>query len=113
LIDRDNQYIPLKRQAELLGIARSSLYYQKKPIGEYELKLMERIDQIYTDCPFYGSRKISRLLRTEGLIVNRKRVQRLMRLMGIEAVYPKPNLSFNGKEHLVYPYLLKGLSIIV
>jgi putative transposase len=95
----------------LLGIARSSLYYQKRAVSEFELKLMERIDQIFTDCPFYGSRKISRQLRTEGLIVNRKRVRRLMRIMGIEAIYPKPNLSFNGKEHLVIPYLLKGLII--
>lgn len=111
MIDRNHQYIPLKRQAELLGISRSTLYYQKQKPDEFTLKVMERIDEIFTRRPFYGSRRITSQLKREGLAVNRKRVKRLMGVMGIEAIYPKPNLSLNGKTHSVFPYLLKGLDI--
>lgn len=117
LIDRNHKYLPLKRQAELLGISRSSLYYQKKPVDPFELKVMAKIDEIFTRWPFYGSRRITKQLRREGIKgfeevkVNRKRVKRLMRIMGIESIYPKPNLSLNGKAHPRFPYLLKGLDI--
>lgn len=104
--------LPIAVQAELLGISRASIYYQRAGIDQQEINLMNEIDRIYTDCPFYGSRKISKQLRRDlGVPVNRKRVQRLMRLMGIEAIYPKPNLSLNNLPHSVYPYLLKGLDI--
>ena len=96
--------MPQGVQADLLGISRSSLYYQPKPINPEILDIMNRIDKLYTDRPFYGSRRIAKELG-----VNRKRIQRLMRDMGIEAVYPKPNLSKNNIPHPVYPYLLKGL----
>lgn len=75
------------------------------------LSLVNRIDEIYTECPFYGSRKITAQLRKEGFRVNRKRVQRLMGILGIQAIYPKPNFSQPDKQHLIYPYLLRGLVI--
>ena len=100
------------RQCELLGLNRATLYYEAAPESEYNLALMALIDQIHTRLPFYGSRKITEQLWRDGYDVNRKRVQRLMRLMGIEALYPqkKPNLSAPG--HKVFPYLLKDLEIV-
>lgn len=111
-IEKEHPELSIVRQCELLGLSRSSYYYQPVPVDPYELELMHKIDEIYTGAPFYGSRKITKALKREGHKVNRKRVQRLMRKMGIEAIYPKRNLSKPGKEHLVYPYLLKGLQIV-
>lgn len=109
LINKNHPELSLTRQAKLLGISRSSLYYRAKPMDILTLKTMNKIDEIYTKCPFYGSRKITAQLKREGFLINRKRTQRLMRLMDIQAIYPKPNLSRASKEHFVYPYLLKGL----
>lgn len=110
LIEKRNPAISITRQAELLGVARSTIYY--KPIVDpYDLTLMHMIDEKYTKAPFYGSRRMTASLRRDGFRVNRKRVQRLMRLMGIEAIYPKPNLSRPHPKHKVYPYLLRGLHI--
>lgn len=94
-----------------MGLSRSTLYYQKVAPSPFELKVMEKIDEIFTRRPFYGSRRITSQLKREGFAANRKRVKRLMGVMGIEAIYPKPNLSLNGKSHPVFPYLLKGLDI--
>lgn len=101
----------VRRQCELLGLNRSSLYYE--PLGETpeNLRLMRMIDEQYTACPFYGSRRMMIWLGEQGEEVNRKRVQRLMRKMGLEAIYPKPNLSVAGRGHKVYPYLLRGVTI--
>ena len=101
----------VRRQCELLGLNRSSLYYE--PAGETaeNLRLMRKIDEQYTACPFYGSRRMTAWLVDQGEEVNRKRVQRLMRIMGLEAIYPKPRLSSAGQGHKVYPYLLRGLKI--
>jgi putative transposase len=101
----------VRRQCQLLGLTRSSLYYE--PAGETadNLRLMRRIDREYTAHPFYGSRRMTAWLVGQGEAVNRKRVQRLMRLMGLEAIYPKPRLSVAGKGHKVYPYLLRGVTI--
>lgn len=101
----------VRRQCELLGLSRSSLYYE--PAGETagNLRLMRRIDEQYTARPFYGSRRMTRWLVEQGEEVNRKRVQRLMRVMGLEAIYPKPRLSAAGEGHKVYPYLLRGVTI--
>lgn len=104
-INKTDSLIPLGRQAELLGIGRSSLYYQPKPVEPETLVIMHSIDELYTKRPFYGSRKIAK-----DLGFNRKRIQRLMREMGIEAIYQKPNLSLNTMPHPVYPYLLKGVT---
>jgi putative transposase len=95
----------------LLGLNRSSLYYELAPETPENLRLMRRIDEQYTACPFYGSRKMTAWLRQHGEAVNRKRVQRLMRLMGLEAIYPKPRLSLAGRGHRIYPYLLRQVRI--
>lgn len=101
----------MRRQCELLGVNRSGLYYQ--PLGESQenLTLMRLLDEQYTRTPFYGSRKMVEWLATQGFEVNRKRVSRLMALMGIEAVYPKPKLSQPEEGHRIYPYLLKGVDV--
>lgn len=110
LIDREHEILSVSRQAELLDISRSSIYYVPV-VDEYDCNLMRLIDEQYTKTPFYGSRRMTAILRREGHEVNRKRIQRLMRLMGLEAIYPKPNLSKGNPEHKKYPYLLKGVKI--
>jgi len=108
LIDKTNREISISHQAELLGISRSSIYYEPV-VDEYDLLLMCMIDEQYTRMPFYGSRKMKAILNKNGHPVNRKHVQRLMRQMGLEAIYPKPHLSRPGANHPIYPYLLRGL----
>lgn len=115
LVETDHPLIPVSHQCALLQVNRS-WYYQwrrfgRAPVSAEDQAIMNRIDEISTRSPFYGVRRIGEQLRREGLIVNHKRVHRLMRLMGIEAVYPKPNLSRSHPEHPVYPYLLRGLFI--
>lgn len=110
LIERNHDILSLTRQAELLGISRSSLYYEPA-IDVYDELLMGLIDEIYTRMPFYGSRKIAQALQRMGHDVGRRRVRRLMHVMGIEAIYPKPNLSKPHPEHVVYPYLLRDVAI--
>src|SRR6266581_1665180 len=97
------------RQCELLGLSRSSLYYEPGGEAAEDLRLMRRIDEQYTACPFYGSRRMTAWLVQQGEVVNRKRVQRLMRLMGLEAIYPKPRLSGPGRGHRIYPYWLRDV----
>lgn len=111
LVERDHGEISVRRQCGLLGVHRSSLYYT--PVGESNenLRLMRLLDEQYTRAPFYGSRRMTEWLTTQGHDVNRKRVSRLMALMGIEAVYPKPKLSQPGEGHRVYPYLLRGTTV--
>ncbi len=111
MIEPSHSQISIRRQCALLGLNRSSLYYQPAQDTEENLRLMRLIDQQYTRTPFYGSRRMANWLRREGIEVNRKRVQRLMRQMGLEAVYPRPRLSQAGPEHRVYPYLLRGMEI--
>ena len=103
--------LPVTRQCQLLNLNRSSVYYQPKEISDEDLRLMRRIDEMHLKRPFYGSRRIRDWLQDEGFGVNRKRVQRLMRQMGITALYPKANTSRPGKGHKIYPYLLRGLEI--
>jgi putative transposase len=103
--------LSVRRQCELLGLNRSSLYYEPVAEAADNLRLMRLIDEQYTARPFYGSRKMTVWLQGQGEGVNRKRVQRLMRLMGLEAISPKPRLSAAGRGHRVYPYLLQGVSV--
>jgi putative transposase len=112
LIEPDHPALSIRRQCELLGLSRSSLYYE--PAGETaeDLRLMRLIDEQYTARPFYGSRRMTVWLTEQGEEVNRKRVQRLMRVMGLEAIYPKPRLSTAGKGHRIYPYLLRGVKVV-
>ncbi|KEQ16114.1 integrase [Endozoicomonas montiporae] len=113
-MDPECSKISIQRQCELIGLNRSSWYYQASPALESpeNLNLMRLIDEQYTRTPFYGSRKIAAWLNEQGFPVNRKRIQRLMRLMGIQAVGPKPGTSLRNKEHKVYPYLLNGVDIV-
>lgn len=103
--------MPISRQCELVGLSRSSWYYEPRGASAYDLELMRLLDEQYTRTPFYGIRRMTAGLRQEGHNVNRKRIQRLMRLMGLEAIYPKPKLSKRDDQHKVYPYLLRGLAI--
>ena len=98
-------------QCRLLNISRSSFYYKKKPVKPEDLKLMRLIDEQYLKTPCWGSRSMRNHLRRLGYKVNRKRVQRLMRIMGIEAIYPKPRTSRPHPQHKVYPYLLRDLTV--
>jgi len=110
LIDKFNSELSISHQAELVGISRSSIYY--KPLtDEYDLLLKRLIDEQYTLTPFYGSRKMKMILQRKGHEVNRKHVQRLMREMGLEAIYPKPHLSQGHPDHKIYPYLLRDATV--
>jgi putative transposase len=111
LVDRTDDQMSIVAQCRLLRVARSTLYYRPAPASDDDLRLMRRIDEQYLATPFYGSRRMVAVLRREGYTVNRKRVRRLMRLMGIEAIYQKPNTSQRHPDHKVYPYLLRGLVI--
>jgi len=103
--------LSVRGQCELLGLARSGLYYQAQPESVENLALMRRLDELHLQHPVYGSRRLQKLLEAEGVAVNRKRVVRLLQLMGIEAIYPKGSTSAPGAGHRIYPYLLKGLEI--
>ena len=106
-----NGKIPVVRQCELLGISRSGYYYRPKGESPKNISLMNRIDEIYTRKPYYGIRKITAQLRREGKFINRKRIARLMKIMGIQAICPRRNTSKSHPEHAKYPYLLRGLEI--
>ena len=112
LIDRNNQEISVRKQCALLQLNRSDLYYPHKPAVSAEDKsVMDEIDRIYTERPYYGWPRITRQLKRNGFPVNHKRVYRLMKLMGIEAIFPKRNLSRSGKNNEIFPYLLDNIVI--
>lgn len=110
MIDRAHA-LPIAQQARLVGIARSSVYYQPQAVSEMELKLMRRIDELHLEFPFAGARMLARLLRREGIKVGRRHVGSLMKRMGVEALYCKPSTSRPDKQHKVWPYLLRGMTI--
>jgi len=112
LIEKQHRRIAIYRQCALIGLARSSFYYCKHRSDANEPADMRLIDEAYTKYPFYGIRRITNALKRLGRSINHKRVGRLMRLMGLEAIYPKPRLSTANKEHRKYPYLLRNLSIM-
>lgn len=111
LIEQDHKILSIADQCLLLELPRASYYYEATKGNPLNIALMNQIDQFYTKWPFYGSRRMMHALRDEGHSVNRKRITRLMKLMGLEAIYPKPNLSKSHPGHHKYPYLLKGLAI--
>jgi putative transposase len=110
MIDRGHD-LPLGRQAELVGLSRSTLYYEPRAVAAAELAIMRRIDALHLDYPFAGSRMLRDLLRGEGVVIGRELVVTMMRRMGIEAIYRKPNTSKGALGHRIYPYLLRGLAI--
>ena len=110
MIDR-GAAVTVKRQAELLELSRSNLYYQPRPVSERDLLLMRRIDELHLEAPYYGARKLAVQLRREGHAIGRKHVRTLMRRMGIEALYRKPRTSIPAREAAIYPYLLENRAI--
>jgi len=111
MITREHPELSLSRQCEVLSISRSSFYYALKGESPSSLALMRRIDELFLKYPFYGSRQMVRQLRRDGIVVGRHRVRRLMRLMGLEAIYQAPRTSAPHPAHRIYPYLLKGMAI--
>ncbi len=110
MIDR-NHRLPVSRQCQVLGLPRSTAYYQPVPVSVEELALMRRIDELHLEIPSAGSRTLRTFLRKDGHRLGRQRVRRLMRKMGLEAIYRKPNLSRRHAAHPIYPYLLRHLRI--
>jgi putative transposase len=111
MVESGHPRISVRRQCELLGLSRAALYYEPRPESTANLRLMRLLDEQYTRTPYYGIRRMAAWLRTQGHQVNHKRVQRLLRLMGLEAIYPKPHLSRSGAGQQIYPYLLRGVNI--
>jgi putative transposase len=112
LIEPEHDQLSIRRQCELLDLHRSNYYYEPVVEPEETLWIMHRIDEILTECPFYGSRKIREALKREGCEIGRERVQSFMRQMGLRAIYPKSRLSKKHPEQKIYPYLLNGVKII-
>ena len=110
MIDRSHAF-PIAGQAKMLGVARSTVYYKPRPVSAEDLKLMRRLDELHLDFPFAGARMLRNLLRREGVVVGRRHVATLMKRMGIEAIYRRPNTSKPAPGHKVYPYLLRGRKI--
>ena len=111
MVERPGVDLSVRRQCALLNLARSGVYRPKPVSGADDLALMRRIDELHLELPFYGSRRMTFELNKEGRGVNRKRVQRLLRVMGIEALVPRPGTSKPAPGHKIYPYLLRGLAI--
>ena len=111
MIERDSE-LSIRRQCELLGVHRSGLYYTPSPESAENLAIMRRLDEQYLKTPFYGYRKLHALLTGEGYAVGKKRLKRLMKLMGWETIYRKPNISKPNEVHYKYPYLLRDLEIL-
>ncbi len=111
MIEPENGVISVRRQCDLIGLSRASLYYEPVEESEYNLLLMRLLDEQYTRTPFYGVLKMTAWLREQCYLVNEKRVRRLLRLMGLEAIYPKPRLSLVAPGHQIYPYLLRGVKV--
>ena len=110
MIERGHE-LPMTRQAKLLKLSRSSVYYRPRPVSPADLAMMRRIDELHLEYPFAGSRMLRDLLRGEGVETGRQRVARMMKRMGIEALYRRPNTSKPAPGHKIYPYLLRGLAV--
>jgi putative transposase len=111
LVERERRALPISRQCRLLAISRSAVYRRPAEVGEADLAIMALMDRQYLARPYYGARRMAAWLATQGYVVNRKRVRRLMRLMGLVAIYQRPNTSKAAVAHKVYPYLLGGIAI--
>jgi putative transposase len=111
MLDRAHADLSIRRQCRLLGLARSNVYRPAPDADTDELVIMRRLDELFLAWPFFGSRRMTAMLRAEGQRINRKRVRRLMRLMGLTALGPKPQTSKPAPGHKIYPYLLRSLVI--
>ena len=112
IVEPDHAMLSISQQCELLGLSRAAYYYQSVGVNELDLSRMRIMDEVFTKRPFYGSRRLRDELNARGDTLGRDHVRRLMRIMGLEAVYPKPRLSLQNKAHKVYPYRLRGLDIV-
>lgn len=112
MVNGEDGKISIRRQSELLSLNRSTLYYQPVPVTEYDLRLMNRTDELFTRYPFFGSRRLVEYLNLEGYDVGRERVRSVMRDLGLEAIYPKKNTSLRNQAHRIYPYLLRDIDIV-
>ena len=112
MLERGSEKMSVSEQCELLNLNRTSLYYKPVPVSEEKLKLLNRIDEIYTADPSFGGRTIGTILRREGFAISDPKVRSYMREMGLYAIYPGPNLSKRAHESLIYPYLLRGMDIV-
>ena len=110
MIDREHE-LPIARQAKLLNISRGAVYYEPRPVSAETLAIMRRIDELHMDFPFAGSRMLRDMLNREGIEIGRQRVATLMKRMGVEALYRRPNTSKPEPGHKIYPYLLRGLKV--
>lgn len=111
LIEVDHKGLSIRKQCELLGLYRSNIYYKPVGVSDEAIEVMHRIDGIFTESPFYGSRRIREALRREGICISRERVQSFMRQMGLRAIYPRGNFSKRHPDHKIYPYLLSDMKI--
>ena len=111
LIEPEHSSVSIVQQCDLLGLARSSYYYEAAQENTENLRLMDALDRLYMDYPFFGVERMTIWLRHEGWVVNPKRIRRLLRLMGLEALAPKPNTSLPNKEHRIYPYMLRDMAV--
>ena len=111
MIEPNNQQISIVKQCDLLGISRSGYYYSPRPESPENLAIMRLMDEQYLKTPFYGARRMQAYINSQNYSVNIKRIRRLLRLMGLEAIYPRPNIIKVQPGHKIYPYLLNGLSI--
>src|SRR5205814_4894630 len=111
LVDRQDTRLSLRRQCRLLGVARSGVYRPAAPANDNDLAVMRRLDELFTQWPFLGSRRMAMMLRENGFAINRKQVQRLMRKMGIAALSPKPRTTKPEPGHKIFPYLLRNMTI--
>lgn len=112
MIEPRHPELNIYEQCELLALPRSTYYYEALPESPENLKLMRLMDELHLQRPFYGSRQMTLSLQRDGYDVNRKRIQRLMRLMDIESIYPKPRTTIPGKDHQVFPYLLRDVAVV-
>lgn len=111
MVQPESERLSIRRQCDLFQISKNGYYYEPVPESREDVALMKRIDRLLTKSPFYGSRQLTFALRNEGLLINRKRVQRYMRVMGLETMAPGPNTSRPHPEHAIYPYLLRSLEV--
>ena len=111
MVERDNPGLPISQQCRLLAMSRSAVYRKPAGVSADDLAIMALIDRQYLSRPYYGSRRLAAWLATQGHVVNRKRAQRLMRLLGLVAIYQRPHTSKPAMAHRIYPYLLRGLTI--
>lgn len=112
MVNREDREISMRQQSELLSLNRSTLYYRPAPVSEYDLRLINRTDELFTEHPYFGSRRLMEYLNLEGYDVGRDKVRSVMRVLGLEAIYPKRGTSIRNQAHVIYPYLLRGVEIV-